>query len=84
MSATPSSFPVSARSRTLSHRPPAAMSLTTTNDSETESWLEIVRQKVAAMRFGSVQIIVHEGRVTQVESTEKTRLPSDPTPPARK
>jgi hypothetical protein len=42
-----------------------------------ESWLEIVRQKVEAMRFGSVQIIIHEGRVTQVESTEKTRLPGD-------
>lgn len=42
-----------------------------------ESWLEIVRQKVEAMRFGSVQIIVHEGRVTQVESTEKTRLPGE-------
>jgi hypothetical protein len=44
-------------------------------ESDTESWIEIVRQKVEAMRFGSVQIIVHEGRVTQVESTEKTRLP---------
>jgi len=40
-----------------------------------ETWLDIVRQKVDAMRFGSVQIVVHEGRVTQVESTEKTRLP---------
>lgn len=40
-----------------------------------ETWLDIVRQKVEAMRFGSVQIVVHEGRVTQVESTEKTRLP---------
>ncbi|HCN78551.1 MAG TPA: DUF2292 domain-containing protein [Verrucomicrobiales bacterium] len=47
----------------------------------TQDWIEIVRQKVAAMRFGSVQIIVHEGRVTQVESTEKTRLPGD-IPPA--
>lgn len=47
------------------------------SETEFESWLEIVRQKVAAMRFGSVQIIVHEGRVTQVESTEKTRLSSD-------
>ena len=44
-----------------------------------ESWLEIVRQRVEAMRFGSVQVVVHEGRVTQVESTEKTRLPNDPT-----
>lgn len=40
-----------------------------------ESWVEIVRQKVAAMRFGSVQITIHEGNVTFVESTEKTRLP---------
>lgn len=40
-----------------------------------ETWLNIVRQKVETMRFGSVQIVVHEGRVTQVESTEKTRLP---------
>lgn len=53
-------------------------------ENEAEAWLEIVKQKVAAMRFGSVQIIVHEGRVTQVESTEKTRLPSDPPPPARR
>ncbi len=43
-------------------------------ESTAESWLDIVRQKVEAMRFGSVQIVVHEGRVTQVESTEKTRL----------
>ncbi|MBB5031405.1 YezD family protein [Prosthecobacter vanneervenii] len=49
-------------------------------ESEADSWIEIVRQKVSALRFGSVQIIVHEGRVTQVESTEKTRLAADSTP----
>lgn len=42
-----------------------------------EDWIEIVRRKVAAIRFGSVQITVHEGRVTQVESTEKTRIASE-------
>lgn len=46
---------------------------------EVDSWIEIVRQKVSALRFGSVQIIVHEGRVTQVESTEKTRLAGEST-----
>lgn len=51
-------------------------------DQSQEAWLEIVRQKVSAMRFGSVQIIVHEGRVTQVESTEKTRLPGETAPSA--
>jgi hypothetical protein len=44
----------------------------------TDRWLEIVRRKAAAMRFGSVHITIHDGRVTQVESTEKTRLPADP------
>jgi hypothetical protein len=44
-------------------------------ETDVDSWIDIVRQRVEAMRFGSVQIIVHEGRVTQVESTEQTRLP---------
>jgi hypothetical protein len=34
----------------------------------------VVRRKVESLRFGSVQIIVHDGRVTQVESVEKTRF----------
>ena len=50
------------------------MSNTLPETPTTDAWIDIVRQKVAAMRFGSVQIIVHEGRVTQVESTEKTRF----------
>jgi hypothetical protein len=37
-------------------------------------WLEVVRQNVAHLRYGSVQITIHEGRVTQVESIEKTRF----------
>lgn len=48
-----------------------------TNDNTADAWLDIVKQKVASMRFGSVQIVVHEGRVTQVESTEKTRLANE-------
>lgn len=41
-------------------------------------WLEVVRQKVAKLRFGSVQVTVHDGRVTQVESIEKTRFAPKP------
>lgn len=39
-----------------------------------QPWLKIVEERVAALRFGTVQIVVHEGRVTQVESTERTRF----------
>ena len=40
-------------------------------------WLEIVREKVSRLQFGSVQITVHDGRVTQVESIERTRFSTD-------
>ena len=39
-------------------------------------WLEVVRENVGNLRFDSVQITVHEGKVTQIESIEKTRFVS--------
>lgn len=44
------------------------------------SWIEIVRQRVGELRFGTVQITVHDGRVTQVDSTQRTRLPLNSAP----
>lgn len=55
---------------------------TATEDITAEAWLEVVRRKVAGIRFGSVQITVHDGRVTQVESLEKTRFVPDKTAPS--
>jgi hypothetical protein len=52
------------------------------SDGSQTDWLEIVRKNVANLRFGSVQITVHDGRVTQVESIEKTRFVA--APPERK
>jgi hypothetical protein len=37
-------------------------------------WIAVVREKVEGLRFGVVQLVVHDGRVTQIERTEKTRL----------
>lgn len=39
-------------------------------------WLHVVREKVESLRFGVVQLVVHDGRVTQIERTEKTRIGS--------
>lgn len=50
-----------------------------TRDSGEPEWLALVRSQVNNLRFGVVQLIVHDGRVTQIERTEKTRLESDPT-----
>ena len=42
----------------------------------TPDWIALVREKVESLRYGVVQLVVHDGRVTQIERTEKTRLPA--------
>ena len=37
-------------------------------------WLEIVRQQVGSLRYGVVEIVVHDSQVTQIEKTERVRL----------
>ncbi|SDR71200.1 YezD family protein [Opitutus sp. GAS368] len=41
---------------------------------EQPEWLRVVQEKVESLRYGVVQLVVHDGRVTQIERTEKTRL----------
>lgn len=41
-------------------------------------WVAILREKVEGLRYGIVQVVVHDGRVTQIERTERTRLPAGP------
>jgi hypothetical protein len=41
-------------------------------------WIALVREKVESLRYGVVQLVVHDGRVTQIERTEKTRLTPPP------
>lgn len=37
-------------------------------------WLEIVERQVRGLKFGSVQITIHEGRVVQIETSAKIRF----------
>lgn len=41
---------------------------------ESRSWLDVVREQVASLEYGVVQITVHSARVTQIERTERTRF----------
>lgn len=43
-------------------------------DSAADHWLTAVREKVNGLKYGTVQVIVHDGRVTQIESTERIRF----------
>ena len=46
-------------------------------------WLELVRRQVASLRYGAVEIVVHDSRVTQIEKIERLRL-DKPTPETSK
>ena len=41
---------------------------------ELGSWLQVVAEQVSELRFGVVQITVHDTRVVQIERTERFRL----------
>ena len=65
----------------FSTKSPNVLTMSSTADSKSISpeglspaWLDIVRQKVESLRYGVVQIVVHDSRVTQIERTEKTRI----------
>ena len=38
------------------------------------AWVELVRRQVGSLRYGVVQIVLHDSQVTQVEKTERVRL----------
>ena len=44
------------------------------NGDKLPAWLEIVRRQVGSLRFGLVQIVVHDSEVTQIDKTERVRL----------
>jgi hypothetical protein len=46
-------------------------------------WLNLVIQQVGSLRYGVVEIIVHDSRVIQIEKTERVRLDKTENPPDR-
>jgi hypothetical protein len=56
--------------------PTSAIDTNLPNNHVFPDWIALVREKVEGLRYGVVQLVVHDGRVTQIERTEKTRLPA--------
>ncbi len=46
------------------------------SQNDSGDWVDVLRQHVASLRFGVIQVVIHEGRVVQIERTEKYRLPN--------
>ena len=41
---------------------------------EANPWLAAVKEEVSGLRFGTVQVIVHEGEVVQIERISRRRI----------
>jgi hypothetical protein len=50
---------------------------TLNNVNVTEEVIAEIQRAIDQLRFGSVEITVHEGRVTQIEKREKVRFGQD-------
>lgn len=46
------------------------------NPDSSQAWLDLVREQVGSLKFGTVLITIHDSRVVQVEKNEKLRLDS--------
>jgi len=42
--------------------------------SDDSKWLALVAKQVKSLRYGVVEIVVHDSRVIQIEKTERVRL----------
>lgn len=40
-------------------------------------WLDRIAQTLTGLEFGTVQIVVHDGRIVQLEKTERRRFDTD-------
>jgi hypothetical protein len=47
---------------------------------ENPKWLDLVVQHVKSLRYGVVEIVVHDSRVIQIEKTERVRFERSDTP----
>ena len=49
-----------------------------------ELWERTVQEALRGLRFGSVEVLVHDGRVVQVETREKVRFADERRPESRR
>jgi hypothetical protein len=60
------------------------MSIISVDTTEIDAWERVVRDAIRRLRYGSVEVLVHDGRVVQVETREKVRFADDRRPDDRR
>jgi hypothetical protein len=39
-----------------------------------ELWIERIKNNIQGLKFGTVQITIHEGKIVQIDRTERSRF----------
>jgi hypothetical protein len=53
-----------------------AMAITKVNHpGSTGDWQEVVLQQVGSLNFGTIEIVIHDSRIVQIDTTERFRFP---------
>jgi hypothetical protein len=47
-------------------------------DNSDNDWLQIVRRHIEPLQYGSVEIVIHDSRIVQIDKTERWRMPKTP------
>ena len=48
----------------------------------TDIWRQRIKEQFSGLVFGTVQIVVHDGRIVQIEQTERIRFQDEAQSPA--
>lgn len=59
------------------------MPRSTPNSAANEELLSTLAPLIAGLRFGTIELTIHDGRVVQIERREKIRVDQGSTSPAR-
>jgi len=58
----------------------STVTLKSGKEADEKQWLDVVQRHVHSLRYGVVQIIIHDSQVTQIEKTERVRLDRQSSP----
>ena len=39
-------------------------------------WQEVVRQQVGSLNLGTIEIVIHDSRIVEIDTTERFRFPN--------
>ena len=45
------------------------------NHSAADHWQDVVRRQVGSLNFGSIEIVVHDSQIVEIDTTERFRFP---------